>query len=161
MANESWGGFFQSYIKTNAVPTKSASKKRGFVWRGNTFYKLEDMLHYECLLILKQYPDVVVVSNHLQGASIGRRNFQALRLKKLLNGTLGLPDVMIMHKSGVYSGLCIELKSISGKLQKNQIECIKKLESQGFLVKVLGAKTDNNTTIQDLRILIEGYLNGN
>lgn len=44
----------------------------------------------------------------------------------------GVADLLLLHPSGIYHGLCIEMKTPKGKQQDSQKEWQKEVESQGY-----------------------------
>lgn len=48
----------------------------------------------------------------------------------------GVPDLMIIEPTNFLSGLAVELKAKGGRLQKEQLEWLEKLDERGYQVAV-------------------------
>lgn len=149
------------FLREGNLPKKRKLKKH--THDGHTFTREEDILHYEIMKFLKkQYPEIVVQSNHLAGKSLkqtGRKFNPILRNVAALNGTKGMPDIIIFKKVVVYSGLAIELKKPGGKLSPEEYRVIEKLTEEGFLAITCGGESETmELAIKKTIRIIESYL---
>ncbi|MCB1176542.1 MAG: VRR-NUC domain-containing protein [Leptospiraceae bacterium] len=151
----------QAYRVGNLPEKRKLQKHRH---DGHTFSREEDILHYEVIKFLKlKHPDLVVQSNHLAGKSFkhtGRKFNPILRNVAALNGTKGMPDIIIFKKVGVYSGLAIELKKPGGKLSSDEKVVLDKIYQEGFYTLCAGGECKNiKDAIVRITGFIESYLN--
>lgn len=123
---------FDSFFKEKFVSFELlVDKKLGIL--ANPYDKYlgaEDKLQREVLKWLNlQYPEAFVV--HIPNE--GRRTmFERYKFKQL-GGVSGMPDLMIFNPNKKYNGLAIELKAGSNKPTKNQLECLKRLQSMDWV----------------------------
>ena len=103
---------FEDLIPAHLRQKKRTLKKHRH--EGYTFSREEDILHYEAVRYLKtKYPDVCIQSNHLAGKSFkqtGKKFNPILRNVAALNGTEGMPDLIVFKRTKQFSGLCLERK---------------------------------------------------
>lgn len=91
----------------------------------------EDELQIACVKWFSmQYPKLSKLLHHSPNG--GRRNArEAARFKKM--GTrAGFPDLILMYPAKGFHGLCIEMKTATGRQQATQKEWQKQLESVGY-----------------------------
>jgi hypothetical protein len=141
---------------------KKLKQKKIFNWKGFQFLHLEDIIHYEVIQYIKiKYPNTVIQSNHMQGVNLIGRNINATinlrKNKKALNGSEGLPDIIIFHKTEFYSGLCIELKTNKGRLSKPQKFIENALAKQGFNTIHIGIGENFIESIEKTKKVIDSY----
>lgn len=136
---------------------KNRRPLRKIHWFGKTFIREEDVVHYESAKFLKeQYPQIVFQSNHHAGTF---KKKSTLRNVADLNGTRGLPDLIIFKKTTEYSGLCLELKKPGGRLTPEEKIALEKLKAEGFLCLVIGDKESSlqasvDVTINEIRLYL-------
>lgn len=62
----------------------------------------------------------------------GQRNRVTGAILKAEGVLAGVSDLLLLHPSGKYHGLCIEMKTPKGKQQDTQVEWQQEVESQGY-----------------------------
>lgn len=81
----------------------------------------------------QQYPELKLLHHIPNGGKREART--AVNLKK--EGVkAGVPDICLPVARGQYHGLYIELKTVKGKVHKNQKEWLNALNSEGYATKV-------------------------
>lgn len=154
---------FDDLIPHHLRPKKRTLKKHRH--DGFTFSREEDILHYEAVRFLKiNYPDVCIQSNHLAGKSFkmtGKKFNPILRNVAALNGTKGMPDLIVFKRVGQMTGLCLELKKPGGTVSKEEKSTIQNLAGEGFLCVVVGHKCLSMLeAINSVRVIITNYFKG-
>lgn len=65
----------------------------------------------------------------------------------------GVSDLLLLHPSGKYHGLCIEMKTPKGRQQPSQVEWQQEVERQGFKYVVCHSVDE---FMEDVDIFMEG-----
>lgn len=81
----------------------------------------------------QQYPELKLLHHIPNG---GKRDSRTAVNLKREGVKAGVPDICLPVARGQYHGLYIELKTVKGKVQKNQKEWLHALEEQGYSTKV-------------------------
>lgn len=154
---------FEDLIPAHLRPKKRSLKKHRH--DGYTFSREEDILHYEAIRFIKtNYPDVCIQSNHLAGKSFkmtGKKFNPILRNVAALNGTKGMPDIIIFKRVGQFTGLCLELKKPKGSVSKEENETLLNLAGEGFMCAAIGHKCLSMLeAINSVRNIITNYMKG-
>lgn len=151
---------FEDLIPPHLRPKKKTLKKHRH--DGHTFSRQEDILHYEAIRHIKTaYPRVRIQSNHLAGKSFkmtGKKKNPILRNVSALNGSKGMPDIILFKRTNQFSGLCLELKKPGGKVSKEEKDTLINLAGEGFLCAVIGNKCLSMLeAIAEVRKIIDNY----
>lgn len=81
----------------------------------------------------QQYPELKLLHHIPNG---GKRDVRTAANLKKEGVKAGVPDICLPVARGQYHGLYIELKTVKGKVQKNQKEWLNALNSEGYATKV-------------------------
>ena len=81
----------------------------------------------------QQYPELKLLHHIPNG---GKRDVRTAANLKREGVKAGVPDICLPVARGQYHGLYIELKTVKGKVQKNQKEWLNALNSEGYATKV-------------------------
>lgn len=81
----------------------------------------------------QQYPELKLLHHIPNG---GKRDVRTAANLKKEGVKAGVPDICLPVTRGQYHGLYIELKTVKGKVQKNQKEWLNALNSEGYATKV-------------------------
>lgn len=141
---------------------KSLTKHK---WDGHTFSRMEDIVHYEAIKYIKlQYPDTVIQSNHLAGKSLkftGKKFNPILRNVASLNGTKGMPDIIVFERNEMSIGLVLELKKPGGSISEEEKRVIDRLRQQNYSCHVVGNKcADIHEAVSAVKEIIIDYMKG-
>ncbi len=80
----------------------------------------------------------------------GKRHIATAARMKKEGGKRGIPDIILLHPSGPYHGLAIELKKENGgKLSPEQKAWIENLNSEGYLAVVCRGSEEAIQTIKE------------
>jgi hypothetical protein len=84
-------------------------------------------------LALKMRPQLAMAFHVPNGGS--RNKIEAAKLKRM-GVKRGVPDVVLMVARGGFHGMCIELKSLTGRTSPEQKDWIERLTAEGYLALV-------------------------
>ena len=109
------------------------AKKPKVKVNGRTFTREEDAIHFECIQLLKnEFPHVEFISNILDGARLGmlvRKHTKGMRNRE------GTSDIVILEPRKGYHGMCLEIKTLNGKLSQEQSDFLARLSLKGYYCK--------------------------
>lgn len=113
---------------------------------------LEDSLQMNCVKWMRlQYPHEASLLHHSPNG--GRRDLREAARFKAMGVSAGFPDLILCIPSHGYHGLCLELKTQTGRQSAMQKEWQKRLSSQGYLYAVIRSFDEFRTAINNyLRI---------
>lgn len=121
-------------------PKKLKAKKPKTKVNGRTFTQEEDYIHFECIQLLKnEFPHVEWVSNILDGAKLGEK---VMKRHAGMRNRSGTSDIIILepriklegYMTKEYHGLCLEVKTLTGKLSKEQRDFLDRMRRKGYSV---------------------------
>ena len=122
-----------SPIAKPAKPRKLKVKKPRFKKNGREFIQEEDWIHFECIQLLKnEFPNVRWISNILDGVYKGmlvRKHSKGMRNEP------GTSDIVILEARKGYHGMCLEVKTLTGVLSKEQLRFIFEMNAKGYYAK--------------------------
>lgn len=130
-------------VHTESLPISKPrkAKKPKTKVNGRTFAREEDAIHFECIQLLKnEFPHVEFVSNVLDGARLGmlvRKHTKGMRNRE------GTSDIIILEPRiklegsvrKFYHGMCLEIKTLNGKLSQEQSDFLARLSLKGYYCK--------------------------
>ena len=122
-------------------PRKVTVKKPSFKKNGRTFTREEDYIHFECIQLLKnEFPHVEFISNVLDGAKLGEK---VMKRHAGMRNRPGTSDIIILEPRiklegsvrKFYHGMCLEIKTLNGKLSQEQSDFLARLSLKGYYCK--------------------------
>lgn len=123
-----------SPIAKLAKPKKLKVKKPRFKKNGREFIQEEDWIHFECIQLLKnEFPHVKWISNILDGVYKGmlvRKHSKGMRNEP------GTSDIVILEPVGKEHGMCLEVKTLTGVLSKEQKQFLLDMWAKGYRAEV-------------------------
>lgn len=124
----------------NNIPTPASlpiskprkAKKPKTKVNGRTFTREEDAIHFECIQLLKnEFPHVEFISNILDGARLGmlvRKHTKGMRNRE------GTSDIVILEPRKGFHGMCLEIKTLTGKVSQEQRDFLDRMKRKGYHV---------------------------
>lgn len=107
-----------------------------YIFKKNPYFRYltkEQKMHAAFMNYARlQYPNELITHYPNEGK---RTKFEQY-LIKVLGIKSGMPDVMVYKNNNKYCGLAIELKVGSNEPTKNQMECLDRLEMNGWCTRV-------------------------
>lgn len=111
-------------------PRKVTVKKPSFKKNGRTFTREEDYIHFECIQLLKnEFPHVEFISNVLDGAKLGEK---VMKRHAGMRNRPGTSDIIILDPKGLIHGMCLEIKTLTGKVSQEQRDFLSRMTIKGY-----------------------------
>ncbi len=99
---------------------------------GRTFTREEDSIHFECIQLLKnEFPNVEWVSNILDGAKLGEK---VMKRHAGMRNRPGTSDIIILEPRKGFHGMCLEVKTLTGKVSQEQRDFLDRMKRKGYHV---------------------------
>ncbi|HMW08411.1 MAG TPA: VRR-NUC domain-containing protein [Leptospiraceae bacterium] len=118
-------------VPTPSLPiSKPKRKAKKPKINGRSFTREEDSIHFECIQLLKnEFPSVEWISNILDGARLGmlvRKHTKGMRNRE------GTSDIIILEPRKGFHGMCLEIKTASGTLSKEQKDFLHRMALKNY-----------------------------